>query len=109
MPPASISLCVNVIVSVSKRFIKDQDGKLILLSKYDWSTPGLEIKGKTVRRLMMGSHVMYDAILDELPAIVLTMKADCLKYVGPLATDNPIVPKSLLLFLRILTTSSTIV
>ena len=64
MPPASTQLDINVNVSVSKRFIKDSDVKNILLGKYDWNTPKLQFKGKTVGRSNVGNHVMYDVIDD---------------------------------------------
>lgn len=99
MPPASTQLDINVNVSVSKRFIKDSDVKNILLGKYDWNTPKLQFKGKTVGRSNVGNHVMYDVILDEVPAVTMKLKQGCLKYLSPGAsastTEEPNEPSNL--------------
>ena len=99
MPPASTQLDINVNVSVSKRFIKDSDVKNILLGKYDWNTPKLQFKGKTVGRSNVGNHVMYDVILDEVPAVTMKLKQGCLKYLSPGAsastTEEPNKPSNL--------------
>ena len=69
MPPAHPNLDVNVLVSISKRFIKNVDAKNILRAKYDWNTPRLCFKGRTTSRSEVNNHVMYEIILDEVPVL----------------------------------------
>ncbi|KAL9542486.1 hypothetical protein PS6_009775 [Mucor atramentarius] len=72
MPPASTQqLDIN-------RFIKNSD-----LKKFFW------FKGKkTVGRSNVGNHVMYDVILDEVPAVTMKLKQGCLKYLSPGASAS---------------------
>lgn len=84
MPPVNTLLDVNVLVSISKRFVSDNDAKNILQDKYDWNTPNLSFRGKTVARSKVNNVVKYDVVLDEAPGITMTLKQGCIKYVGPL-------------------------
>lgn len=86
MPPSSLQLNENSLVSVSKRFIKDRTAKELLLNKFDWNTPALKFDGRTISRTMVGNHEMYDVILDAIPGITLTLKSGCPKYRGPVET-----------------------
>lgn len=83
--------------------------KAVLLNKYDWNTPKLQFNRKTVGRSVVGNHVMYDAILDEVPSITMTtlIRQGCLKYMGSEASaasnkapaetiDLPVVSEDLL-------------
>lgn len=88
MPSVNTKLDVNVLVTVSKRFIKDVEVKNNLQQKYDWNTPRLSFKGKTVSRSEEDNVVMYGVILDDVPAITLSLKEGCLKYVGPIETGE---------------------
>jgi hypothetical protein len=65
MPPVHPNLDVNVLVSVSKRFIKDKDALRILKAKHDWGRPGLSVNGKTVNRATIKGKAGYEVILDE--------------------------------------------
>lgn len=89
MPPAHPNLDVNVLVSISKRFIKNVDAKNILRAKYDWNTPRLCFKGRTTGRSEVNNHVMYEVILDEVPGVRMTVKQGSIKYLGPLETGVP--------------------
>lgn len=44
MPAFNPNLTINVLVSVSKRFINNPQAKSILSDKYDWNTPSLSFK-----------------------------------------------------------------
>ncbi|CEP09525.1 hypothetical protein [Parasitella parasitica] len=83
MPPTNSNLNENSIITISKRFIKDKRAKELLLTKFDWNTPGLKFEGRTIARNMTGNHEMYDVILNELPGMTLTFRKGCIKYVGP--------------------------
>ncbi|KAG2215200.1 hypothetical protein INT46_001476 [Mucor plumbeus] len=90
MPPAHPNLDVNVLVSMSKRFVNNVDDKTILRTKYDWNTPRLSFKGRIIGRSEVNNHVMYEVILDEVPGIRLAVKQGSLKYLDPLATGVPV-------------------
>lgn len=87
MPPANRNLDINVLVSVAKRFIVNDEVKAVLVSKYDWNTPRLSFKGKTIATCSVNDKVFYDVILDEVPATTITLKEGCLKYIGPVETS----------------------
>ncbi|KAG2194272.1 hypothetical protein INT47_009682 [Mucor saturninus] len=89
MPLANSNLAVNVLVSVHKRFINNQEVKDLLCNKYDWNTPLLSFKGKTIACSSVNGAVLYDIVLDEVPGITLTLKQGCLKYLGPIETSSP--------------------
>jgi hypothetical protein len=93
MPQTSNKLDVNVIVSVSKRFITDNVVKSMLLERHDWNTPKLSFRGKTIAQSEVNGKVMYDVSLDEVPGIIIKVSRGSLKYVGPItsssATEEP--------------------
>jgi hypothetical protein len=82
MPVASKKLDINVRISVSKRFVKDKDAVEILKGKYDQNTRRLNFVGKTIGRVSNENMEMYEVVLDEAPAITLTITARSLKYLG---------------------------
>jgi hypothetical protein len=80
MPPANSNLDVNVEVSVNKRFITNIEVKNILQRRYDWNSPCLNFKGKTVARTTVRGRDGYEVILDDAPDCRLKLSSGCLKY-----------------------------
>ncbi|CEP14956.1 hypothetical protein [Parasitella parasitica] len=73
-------LAPNVRVSVSPRFIKDRNVLEVLSQTHVLSTAGLSFKGKTGNRVMVDGNAAYEVVLDEVPAITMTLQATCIKY-----------------------------
>jgi hypothetical protein len=86
MPPANPNLDVNVEISVSKRFITNTEVRNILQDMYDWNSPGLSFKGRTVARATVRDRDGYEVILDDVPDYRLKLSAGCMKYLS--SNDN---------------------
>lgn len=96
MPPANSKLAINVLVSISKRFINNVEAESILRDKYDWNTPLLSFKGVTTGRSEVNNRVLYDVVLNEVPGITLTIKQGCIKYLGPVevpVSESTVAPE----------------
>ena len=87
MPKPSVNLDVNVLVSVSKRFITDKAVKAALQNKYDWNTPGLRFSGRTVSKTEINGVIVYDVLLDDLDAHIKVAQGS-LKYMGRITSTN---------------------
>jgi hypothetical protein len=83
LPPANANLDVNVLVSVGKHFVKNKDAKELLQQKYDWDSPRICFKGKTVGRATVCGDTGYEVVLDDVPAITFKLPAGYLDYLGP--------------------------
>jgi hypothetical protein len=88
MPVTSKKLDINVRISVNKRFAKDKDAVEILKGKYDRNTRRLNFVGKTIGRVSNENKEMCEVVLDEAPAITLTIAARSFKYLGRSLTER---------------------
>jgi hypothetical protein len=55
--------------------------KNILQRRYDWNSPCLNFKGKTVARTTIRGRDGYEVILDDAPDCRLKLSSGCLKYI----------------------------
>jgi Transposase IS4 len=89
MPVVNRNLDVNVRISVTKRFISDNQALNMLGQKFDLNAPGLRFRGKTVARSNASNgREVYDVMLDDIPAITVKISAAGLKYEGPLEASG---------------------
>jgi hypothetical protein len=89
MPAVNRNLDVNVLISVTKRFISDNQALNMLGQKFDLNAPGLRFRGKTVARSNASNgREVYDVMLDDIPAITVKISAAGLKYEGPLEASG---------------------
>ncbi|CEP16560.1 hypothetical protein [Parasitella parasitica] len=79
-PRPHAKLAPNFRVSVSPRFIKNENVLEVLSQTHVLSTAGLSFKGKTGNKVIVDSNVTYEVVLDEVPAITMTLQANCTKY-----------------------------
>jgi hypothetical protein len=79
------------LISGSKRFVNDKNAQELLQQRYDWNSPGLCFKGKTVARTTVHGQAVYEVVLDEALAISIRLSASCLKYLGQTSSEVNVV------------------
>jgi hypothetical protein len=74
----------NSIVKINAKFFKKTDVPAFLGQRYDFSSPGLTLNGRTVsKRTNDEGKIVFNVILDDLPGMAYTLYGTQIKYVGP--------------------------
>lgn len=84
MPRPHKNLNENSIVDVNARFLHHTDLSERLGQRYDFDTPLLSFKGRTVSKFINDKgKTIYDVIFDELPGVAVPISGSSMKYIGP--------------------------
>ncbi|KAG2231783.1 hypothetical protein INT48_005438 [Thamnidium elegans] len=104
MPRVNPKLDVNVLVSVSLRFIKDKDVRKTLQQKYDLTAVGLSFEGITAGRVEVNGNAGYEVKLDEAPSLIMPIATTCIRYLesqNNLSSNNEGVSNSVPVVLEV--------